>query len=120
MGPRESGPMITSLQVFRGLAAMAVVIHHAAMSTLAFIGPLPPFLASAAGYGYLGVDFFFVLSGFIIMHIHQHDACTLLAANRYLHKRFFRIFPPYLPISLSLLALYALFPGVSSAGGGVV
>ena len=50
---------IDSLQAGRGLAALAVVLLHASIAAKAFAG-------WAAGltvlqYGYLGVDFFFVL-----------------------------------------------------------
>ena len=34
----KAKPQIHSLQVFRGLAALAVVAHHAVLSTKAFIG----------------------------------------------------------------------------------
>jgi peptidoglycan/LPS O-acetylase OafA/YrhL len=105
------------LQVFRGMAALAVVVHHALLSTQAFVGTLPTPLAALLNMGYLGVDFFFVLSGFIIMHAHMDDVRTRAAWKRYALKRLSRIYPAYLPIGLALIGLYALMPGLSAAGG---
>jgi hypothetical protein len=109
--------MIQSLQVFRGFAAFAVVAHHAAISTGAFVGVVPTEIDSILGLGYLGVDFFFVLSGFIIMYTHMADNPSVRNAKRYVSKRLARIFPPYLPLSIGLLVLYAAMPGFSDAGG---
>lgn len=58
--------MIKSLQAGRFFAAMAVVLHHASVSVTAFVDQVPSRFEAIAEYGYLGVDFFFVLSGFII------------------------------------------------------
>jgi exopolysaccharide production protein ExoZ len=87
---------IQSLQVFRGLAALAVVAHHAVTSTGAFVGVVPAEVESILGMGYLGVDFFFVLSGFIIMYTHMGDSPSKGNVQRYVSKRLVRIFPPYL------------------------
>jgi len=67
--------------------------------------------------GYLGVDFFFVLSGFIIMHAHMSDAPKLASVRRYVGKRLWRIYPPYLPITLALVVAYGLWPSLSEGGG---
>ena len=109
---------IQSLQVFRGLAALAVVAHHAALSTEAFVGALPVPLATWLGMGFLGVDFFFVLSGFIIMYAHMDDAHTPSALKRYGFKRLSRIYPAYLPVGVGMILLYAAMPGLSAAGEG--
>lgn len=108
---------IPSLQVFRGLAALAVVVHHAALSTDAFVHRLPVWAFGLFEFGLLGVDFFFVLSGFIIMHAHQGDARSPNAARSYAIKRLTRIFPAYLPIGIGVLVLYALLPGFLQQAG---
>lgn len=112
-----SKPQIHSLQVFRGLAALAVVAHHAAVSTETFVETMPAFISSLFTYGLLGVDFFFVLSGFIIMYAHMDDERNTAALKRYAFKRMARIYPAYLPVGLGLIALYAALPGLSAAGG---
>ena len=108
---------IQSLQVFRGLAALAVVAHHAALSTAAFVGALPAPLELWLNMGFLGVDFFFLLSGFIIMYAHMDDAHTPAALRRYGFKRLSRIYPAYLPVGMGIVLLYAAMPGMSAAGG---
>lgn len=64
--------------------------------------------------GTFGVDFFFVLSGFIILHAHADDCMGEPAARRYALKRLTRIYLPYLPVSLGLIALYLALPGLSA------
>src|SRR5262249_790056 len=63
--------------------------------------------------GMLGVDFFFVLSGFIILHVHMDDQRSAVGA--YVSKRLTRIYVPYLPISLALVGAYLLFPAIIRA-----
>ena len=109
--------IIQSLQVFRGFAALAVVGHHAVVSTGAFVSVVPTPVEAFLGRGFLGVDFFFVLSGFIIMYAHMDDRPSGLAVRRYAFKRIVRIFPPYLPLSITMIALYAAIPGFSASGG---
>jgi exopolysaccharide production protein ExoZ len=107
--------MIHGLQVFRGCAAFSVVLHHSVLSTNAFVGTLPLQLSTLLNLGFLGVDFFFVLSGFIIMHSHLSDKPTRTAATAYAFKRITRVFPAYWPVGLAMALAYSLLPGVSAA-----
>ncbi len=109
--------VIHGLQVFRGLAALAVVAHHTALSTDAFVAAMPAALSRVFGLGAFGVDFFFVLSGFIIMHAHLHEAGRPERMGAYLFKRLTQIFPAYWPIGLALVGLYAALPTLSASGG---
>lgn len=109
---------IDSLQLFRGLAALGVVFHHAALSTNAFVGKIPAWLNAMFEHGFLGVDFFFVLSGFIIMSSHFDDEKSVAALKNYGIKRFVRIFPPYWPVSIALMLSYFLLPGMSQGARG--
>lgn len=63
-------------------------------------------------YGYLGVDLFFVISGFIIVYIHAKDINRPERVNLYLFKRLTRIYPIYWVLFAIALVLYFSFPGM--------
>lgn len=98
-----------ALTALRGLAALWVVLFH--MDVIIFyrhLGTLLPHEWSGLlTQGYLWVDFFFILSGFIICHIYG----TYLSENpstkkitKYLITRFFRIYPLHL-FTLTILVV---------------
>ncbi len=99
---------IQSLQAGRGLAAFYVVLHHADLAAASF-GASRAHVAFFAN-GYLGVDFFFVLSGFII---YQSTVGWPRMASDYAVARFRRVYLPYLPIGIGIALLYAMDPGLS-------
>jgi len=107
----RKNPTILSLQAGRGLAALAVVLMHSAMSARDFGGG--PFLGyTVLQFGWIGVDFFFVLSGFIIYHSTVGRGRTLAD---YASARFRRIYLPYWPIGIGMALLYLALPGVSGS-----
>src|SRR5690606_30640729 len=56
-------PRLDALTGIRGIAAWLVVFYHVRFS---FLTLFPPEAISALGKGYLAVDLFFVLSGFVL------------------------------------------------------
>lgn len=103
--------MLRSLQAGRGLAALAVVAFHLSV----YLGD-PRFGGDAVfwrftRYGNLGVDFFFVLSGFIILHAHAGDIGKPDRWPRYAYRRFARLFPIYWIYTLGFLVLTAVTVG---------
>ena len=89
----------------RGLAALAVVLLHAEGMLLPATSSAPYGFGGLFRYGFLGVDFFFVLSGFIIYFVHaNHIGKPNLAVN-YLCRRLFRILPAYWFVLILLLTL---------------
>ena len=101
------------LQIFRGWAALLVILVHASGISSEKHGT--PFLGGFFAMGNAGVDFFFVLSGFLIFHIHRQDFGKPERLRIYLRKRFVRIFPIYWVVSLLVIPAYFL---VSHFGQG--
>ena len=96
-----------SIEAARGLAALAVLLMHAAnlMRVDHFSGHVG--MGGFFNFGYVGVDFFFVLSGFIISYIHHRDLGQPQRLPVYLWRRVVRIFPIYwfiLALNLATLA----------------
>jgi len=98
----------------RGLAALAVVVCHLAVSAYReapnLAGGPWPWLALILGFGYLGVPLFFVISGFCI-HLPQARALARATPTapdwrRFFARRFWRLYPPYLAALVVALALW--------------
>src|SRR5690606_31262932 len=100
------------LQVYRGIAALVVVVHHTIPSILYFNKIENPILSEMSSFGKLGVDFFFVLSGFIIAYTNLDKP---IQVSSYLLRRLTRIYIPYLPIGVFIMVLYWLMPGMSAS-----
>ena len=60
--------------------------------------------------GFHGVEYFFVLSGFVIYSAHAQDIWCPDRLLNYLNRRFLRIFPPYW-LALSLVLLFIPITG---------
>jgi peptidoglycan/LPS O-acetylase OafA/YrhL len=100
-----------SIEIGRGIAALLVVLHHTGsiMSEPRFFGA-EPFNGHFNNFN-VGVDFFFVLSGFIITWIHWSDIGRKERIGSFAAKRFVRIYPPYWFILFPLTILYLVFTG---------
>lgn len=94
---------------------MMVVFHHQWPSFTYFFGLEDSALAFIAGLGKHGVDFFFVLSGFIITYSCYNKVASYDTNKSYLLNRVLRIYIPYLPVGVGMLLLYSLFPSASES-----
>ncbi len=98
MTGRDRLPVLTSVRFF---AAIYVVFFHYAK----------PFVASnlilntIVQYGYVGVSFFFVLSGFILTYNYLADPGKPVNKRRFWIARFARIYPVYILAFLLALAV---------------
>lgn len=84
-------PKLEWLELGRGLAAVAVMLCHTE-----YLTELPPSLLFTQSGGNFGVTFFFLLSGFIIYHVHADDLGNPSRAAHFAWRRVIRIFPTYL------------------------
>ena len=86
---------IRPLTSIRGFAALWVYLHHSRNLYAGF-----GFLKAFVNAGFYGVDIFFILSGFIITHVHRDDFASWadIKSNlrRFLGLRFWRIYPLHL------------------------
>jgi exopolysaccharide production protein ExoZ len=94
-------PALASIQVGRGLAALAVVFYH--VSLLFTQKADITVFGGYTRYGYMGVPFFFVLSGFIIGYAHFKDLNQPSKLPAFIYKRFIRVFPMYWALSLAFV-----------------
>lgn len=99
---------LRSIEAARAIAAIVVVLMHAAnlMQVDHFSGHIG--MGRFFDFGYVGVDFFFVLSGFIITYVHYAEIGVIERLPRYLWRRFSRIFPIYWFILLLSILVVSL------------
>jgi peptidoglycan/LPS O-acetylase OafA/YrhL len=103
---------LDALTGIRGLAAWGVVFYHVRLS---LSGLLPAPVIAALGKGYLAVDLFFVLSGFVIWY---NYAARIRdggwgEARLFLWRRFARVWP----LHGAVLAGFAVFAALLGATG---
>src|SRR5690606_11277040 len=110
IGRRDSTRLLAA-QVLRAFAALAVVVYHAeydaeavaARAGLVFEhSELLPWMA--------GVDVFFVISGFIMVHASDELFGMSGAASLFLTRRLIRIVPLYWAATILFLATLVLLP----------
>ncbi len=84
---------IPQLDGLRAVAISLVLVHH--VFTTWFWTAAPRALLSVADYGVVGVDIFFVLSGYLITTILLRSGGGLPALRHFYFKRILRIWPIY-------------------------
>ena len=105
-----SGADLLPLTAARGIAAWWVVLFH----FRAFLAPwLPPQVVAFLGEGNLAVDFFFILSGFVIYLNYAGRVSGWRSAGDFLFRRFARVYPLHL---LMLLGFAAYFGAAALSG----
>ncbi len=100
---KENKKRIGIIETIRGLAALAVCLFHFSVCNVPFEGSTEYFVKVAA-YGWLGVESFFVLSGFIIPYALSNADYKLSQFFRFLLRRCVRIEPAYL-VSIMLVLI---------------
>jgi len=91
-----------------GLRGLAVLMFHMP----GWFGPATP------AFGFLGVDLFFVMSGFVIAHAYEARIAAGLTTRQFLAIRLVRLYPLYfLGLLLSLVVIAAATLGSGAIAG---
>lgn len=110
---------IKSMEGLRAFAAFMVFVVHYAAQALPWVVPKTfstDFILYIRYFGATGVDFFFILSGFLIygMLISKD-----VPVRKYIKRRLLRIYPTFIVVMILYLVLSFLFPAESKLPGGV-
>ena len=98
MASTRPQPRLGVINALRAFAALAVAWGH-------FVAGQGKYLGLSGKYGYLGVDIFFVISGFVIPWSLYRSRYVLRDFPRFMLKRNIRLYPPYLAsIAITILA----------------
>jgi len=117
----KSIPILTPL---RGIAALFVVFFHARLILFSqWKSPIAEYTQFIEN-SYLWVDLFFILSGFVMMHIYQKTffkEVSFSCWRKFMWLRFSRIYPLFLVTLLVLLLWETIkyFAGVGFYGGAL-
>src|SRR5947209_2024832 len=89
----------SSLDIFRCWSILAVIWHHSQKGVAWF---------PASDRGFLGVDFFFVISGFLIVTLllRERDRAGDISLRQFYLRRSLRIFPIYYALLGALTAFF--------------
>ncbi|GGY39351.1 acyltransferase family protein [Parvularcula lutaonensis] len=98
-----------NLDGIRFLCISAVIWHHAGIEL--------PFLTQLFSRGFLGVDFFFVLSGFLIttLLLRERERKGRVSFRGFYWRRFLRIIPVYFFVVTAVTAYYGIVQGQAEA-----
>lgn len=80
----------STLDALRGIAALQVYLFHAWRSSPIFVPA-----------GYLAVDLFFLLSGFVLANAYEQRLREGMSAGQFMIKRLIRLYPVYLIAALA-------------------
>ncbi len=104
---------LVTLEIGRGIAALLVCMFHfgSGYGDKYFDTPTVGNIFSG---GRAGVQYFFVLSGFIIYWIHNSDFGRTGSLNVFLRKRFERLYPIYWFIFIPILVMMIFIPSLGA------
>ena len=108
---RSSPERLLFIDGLRGVAALAVLFYHFYYNSPyleTFDAILPRWLCWLFGKGWMGVEIFFVISGFVIAHSLGKDRITPKYAAGFILRRSIRLDPPYWVGIVTWIGLTAL------------
>lgn len=108
--PRTVADRFLVLESWRGICAMAVVLFH--FGGLSHIYEFP-----LIRNGDLGVKFFFVLSGFVMMHAYGGRLTGAVGVRQFIIRRIGRLYPLHLATLLAMVLLELVKLGLAAGLG---
>lgn len=99
---------LDSIQILRALAALAVIWSHSSLELLRFTDVDLRSFSSVSSMGRMGVDIFFVISGFVMVYVSSRHFQERGEAIRFALRRIARVVPIYW-FYTSLILLVAVF-----------
>jgi peptidoglycan/LPS O-acetylase OafA/YrhL len=108
---------LNSIQFLRAVAALLVVYDHSLLVQMDYGTSWQQNFMHINKFGCIGVDLFFVISGFIITLV-ANKYIGVYQGTHFLAKRFWRINPVYYILSLVLVPVFFLSPGYNPLSGG--
>lgn len=108
----SGNPRFVAIDSLRGLAAVYVLLYHL---------PWQTHLSHTqfAANGFIAVDLFFIISGFVIASAYAGRIVDSGSFGRFMVARFFRIYPLHVATLLALVALELARLGLVSLKGSV-
>ena len=100
--------MLINIQALRGFAAILVLLHH----TLPHFNAMNltnPFFEFIAPFSFVGVDMFFVISGFVMAKTTDNTSHNIRSSIRFIKKRFARVYLGFWPVFFLTLIYYYQF-----------
>lgn len=110
---------LRTIQFLRAFAAVFVVLFHIKAVNYKYFHNLA--LPDIFSLGKCGVDLFFVISGFIMIHVTKNIKPSADSSLDFIKKRFIRIYPVYWFYSFLVLIVFFVHPTIvnSSQGGEI-
>jgi exopolysaccharide production protein ExoZ len=99
--------MLNNIQYLRGIAALLVAVGHNLQLIQEKVYPhTNPFVRHFEHAGAIGVDIFFVISGFIMLYISGQEPAGARSMAKFWGKRLVRVMPTYWILTTAVLAFY--------------
>jgi len=117
--PLKTPSRLPSIEILRGLAASAVCFFHFICGNKDFF-PDHSLIDRIGSFGFLGVEVFFVISGFIIPYALKRINYTIKQYPRFILRRLLRLEPPYLASIVLVVGLNILASRMPGFQGGEV